>query len=61
MLLAMCGVKAPAGVTCDGLDRSAALVGGPPARDRVFCHFPHGGAGRIEWLAPGAETRTWEF
>ncbi len=30
----------------DGLDQTAALLGGSSPRDRVFCHFPHGNADR---------------
>jgi len=30
----------------DGLDQTAALLGGSSPRDRVFCHFPHGNAAR---------------
>jgi len=30
----------------DGLDQTAALLGGSSSRDRVFCHFPHGNAAR---------------
>jgi len=45
-LLSFLGLKPHAGLKLDGLDQSKALLGGESARDRVFCHFPHGNAAR---------------
>ena len=45
-LLALAGLKPRAGLQLDGLDQSAALLGGTSPRDLVFCHFPHGAATR---------------
>lgn len=42
-LLAMCGIAPRDGLQFDGLDQSAVLLGQSGPRDRVFCHFPHGG------------------
>ena len=42
-LLAMCGLRPRAGLKLDGVDQTSPLRGGEPVRDRVFCHFPHGG------------------
>ena len=42
-LLSMCGLKPHAGQKLDGMDQTPTLLGGKPVRDRVFCHFPHGG------------------
>ena len=41
-LLAMCGLQPRAGLQLDGYNQTAAITGGASARDRVFCHFPHG-------------------
>ena len=43
-LLAMCGLKPHADVKLDGVDQTPTLLGQGAVRDRVFCHFPHGGA-----------------
>ncbi len=51
-LLAMCGIKPHADVKLDGFDQSRTLLGEPSARDRVFCHFPHGTPGQAEHI-PG--------
>ena len=45
-LLSFVGLKPHADLKLDGLDQSKALLGGASARDRVFCHFPHGNAAR---------------
>jgi len=45
-ILAACGARARPGQTIDGVDQTATLAGGPPARTQVFCHFPHGDAAR---------------
>jgi arylsulfatase A-like enzyme len=41
-LLAMCGLAPRADLKLDGFNQTAAVLGGASARDRVFCHFPHG-------------------
>ena len=59
-LLAMCGLKPPADVKLDGFDQSPMLAGGAAARDRVFCHFPHGSdkqAQAIPGFKPGTYVR----
>jgi arylsulfatase A-like enzyme len=43
-LLSCVGLKPHADLKLDGLDQSQALLGGDSARDRIFCHFPHGDA-----------------
>ena len=52
-LLAMCGLKPYADIKLDGFDQSRVLVGQPSPRDRVFCHFPHGGPKQAEMI-PGS-------
>jgi hypothetical protein len=59
-LLAMCGLKPRAGLKLDGVDQTAALLGKGAARDRVFCHFPHGSpaqAANIPGFLPGTWVR----
>lgn len=59
-LLAMCGLKPQPGQKLDGLDQSGMLTGQPSPRDRVFCHFPHGGdsqAKSIPGFNPGTYVR----
>jgi len=59
-LLAMCGIKARAGVKLDGLDQTPTLLGHGAVRDRVFCHFPHGSpnqAASIPGFLPGTYVR----
>jgi len=51
-LLTMCGLKPRAGLKFDGVDQTPTLLGGPPVRDRVFCHFPHGSPKQAEGI-PG--------
>lgn len=51
-LLAMCGLKPRDGAKFDGFDQTPALLGKGPVRDRVFCHFPHGGRNAAEHM-PG--------
>ncbi len=46
-LLAMCGLKPRDGQGSDGFDQSATVKGRPSRRDRVFCHYPHGGQNRV--------------
>ena len=43
-LLSLVGLRPRDGIKLDGLDQSKALLGGSSARDRLFCHFPHGEA-----------------
>ncbi len=45
-LLTFLGLRPHPELKLDGLDQSKALLGGESARDRVFCHFPHGNAAR---------------
>lgn len=59
-LLAMCGLKPPAGLQLDGLDQTPTLLGQAKPRDRVFCHFPHGSpnqAANIPGFLPGTYVR----
>jgi arylsulfatase A-like enzyme len=59
-LLAMCGLKPRADIKLDGFDQSGTLLGQPSPRDRVFCHFPHGGSGAAEHMPvskPGTYVR----
>jgi arylsulfatase A-like enzyme len=59
-LLAMCGVKRRAGLKLDGVDQTPMLLGRGAARDRVFCHFPHGSpaqAANIPGFLPGTWVR----
>lgn len=51
-LLSMCGLKPRADVKLDGVDQTGTLLGQGAVRDRVFCHFPHGGARQAEQI-PG--------
>ena len=57
-LLAMCGLKPHADVKLDGLDQTSMLLGQGEVRDRVFCHFPHGGANPTEYI-PGFKPGTY--
>jgi arylsulfatase A-like enzyme len=45
-ILTACGAPVPPDQKLDGVDQSAALAGGTPARTQLFCHFPHGNADR---------------
>jgi len=59
-LLSMCGLERPAGLKLDGLDQTPMLLGQGPVRDRLFCHFPHGGpaqAANIPGFLPGTSVR----
>src|SRR5262249_32965871 len=59
-LLTMCGLKPHADLKLDGLDQTPTLLGQPSPRDRVFCHFPHGGtaqAREIPGFLPGTYVR----
>jgi arylsulfatase A-like enzyme len=59
-LLSMCGLERPAGLRFDGLDQTPMLLGQGPVRDRLFCHFPHGGpaqAANIPGFLPGTSVR----
>lgn len=47
-LLSMCGLAPKRGIKLDGYDQSKAFLGEPSPRDRLFCHFPHGGPGSHE-------------
>lgn len=47
-LLTMCGLRAGSSVKLDGVDQTKTLLGAVPVRDRVFCHFPHGGGNQAE-------------
>lgn len=57
-LLSMCGLKPHAGLKLDGVDQTATFLGRGAARDRVFCHFPHGGTKQAEQI-PGFLPGTW--
>jgi len=59
-LLAMCGLKPRAGLRLDGVDQTPTLLGRGAVRDRLFCHFPHGGraqATNIPGFLPGTSVR----
>jgi arylsulfatase A-like enzyme len=59
-LLEMCGLKPKPGLTLDGMSQVPALLGRGTPRDRVFCHFPHGGAAqaaRIAGMYPSTSVR----
>lgn len=59
-LLAMCGLKPRAALKIDGLDQSSMLLSQGAARERVFCHFPHGSpnqAANIPGFLPGTSVR----
>jgi len=59
-LLSMCGLAHRADVRLDGLDQTPTLLGQAAVRDRVFCHFPHGGerqAAHIPGFLPGTYMR----
>jgi arylsulfatase A-like enzyme len=59
-LLSMCGLTPPAGLQLDGRDQKPMLLGEGPVRDRLFCHFPHGGpaqAANIPGFLPGTSVR----
>jgi arylsulfatase A-like enzyme len=63
-LLSLAGLKPKPEVKLDGLDQSAALLGGTSPRDRVFCHFPHGAANRdsmIDGFNAGTYVRKGDF
>lgn len=56
----MCGLQPRAEPKLDGVDQTATLLGRGPSRDRVFCHFPHGGeiqAKNIPGFLPGTYVR----
>lgn len=57
-LLTMCTVKAHTDLKFDGVDQTATMLGKPPVRDRVFCHFPHGSTAQAEQI-PGFLPGTW--
>ena len=42
-LLTMCGLKPRDGQVFDGVDQSDTVKGLPSRRDKIFCHYPHGG------------------
>ncbi len=59
-ILAMCGLRPPAGVLLDGVDQAPAILGRGAPRDRLFCHFPHGSArqaARIPGFLPASYVR----
>lgn len=59
-LLSLAGLKPQSGLKLDGIDQSQALLGGESARDRVFCHFPHGSAtpdSVMDGFYPGSSVR----
>jgi len=59
-VLAMCGLQPHTNVKLDGLDQTPMLLRMGPVRERVFCHFPHGGANqaaRIPGFLPSAYVR----
>ncbi len=59
-LLTMCGLKPHEGSKFDGVDQTGTLLGRGSSRDRVFCHFPHGGDGQaknIPGFLPGTYVR----
>lgn len=59
-LLAMCGLKPRADLRLDGIDQTPMLLGRGAVRDRLFCHFPHGGraqATNIPGFLPGTSVR----
>lgn len=63
-LLSMCGITPQAGLKLDGFDQSRAFKGESSARDRVFCHFPHGGTGSSEHMPgfyPGTYVRKGDY
>jgi arylsulfatase A-like enzyme len=57
-LLSMCGLKPRAGLKLDGMDQTSMLLGRGAARDRVFCHFPHGSPAQAVNI-PGFLPGTW--
>ncbi len=63
-LLSMCGLKPRPGLKLDGYDQSKAFTGEVSQRDRVFCHFPHGGLGSSEHMPgfyPGTYVRKGDY
>ncbi len=59
-LLAMTGAKPREDLKFDGMDETSAILGTGAPRDRVFCHFPHGGHNAAELMPgykPGAYVR----
>jgi arylsulfatase A-like enzyme len=59
-LLSMCGIRPRPGLKLDGVDQTPALLGRAAPRDRVFCHFPHGGpnqAANIPGFLPASYVR----
>lgn len=60
-LLRMAGVPLP-DAFIDGIDQTPVLRGGPPRRDTVFCHWPHGGGNEFNpgW-APSTSIRRGNF
>jgi arylsulfatase A-like enzyme len=59
-LLSMCGLRPRPDVKFDGIDQAPTLLGHGAVRDRVFCHFPHGGerqAADIPGFLPGTYVR----
>lgn len=57
-LLTMCGLKPRADAKFDGVDQTNTLLGNGPSRDRVFCHFPHGGEAQAK-VHPGSQPGTY--
>ncbi|MBI5758967.1 MAG: sulfatase [Planctomycetales bacterium] len=57
-LLTMSGLKPPANMKLDGVDQTKTLLGQGPSRDRIFCHFPHGGEAQAK-AHPGSKPGTY--
>ncbi len=56
-LLELAGIQHPAEVKFDGQSIVPALRGQTIARERIFCHFPHGGRSDIDGFEPGTWVR----